>query len=517
MSGAGHHASHRLDLAAAILLVVLFVISRAALLVTSYDVNQNWEEPVFLFSATELRHDGLRNIFDHQDDLNHGGSVVLLLLAVPWVAVVGSSLVGLKGVAILWSALTMSAFLAILWRYFSPRAALLWGVLYLALSPTAARLNVTLVGSHPEALLPCAWALAAYLEWLRRDAAPLHGWTFVLGWAGGTALWVAYAAAMFIVPVLTVRLAYVRRRRTAAALAAGLLFGLWPWIYQDLWLRPHGATMWIQHLATRHPSGGTLARWYDGLGELAASFGYGDAGGAILLALCVVAWLGLAAGVIVPPWRARWELSPLAIAPLVTAPFLGFVMVANSYHPFHAVEGYYHYRFFIPLQLSLLLVLAIAIDMLAAGRGRLVLAAAAVALGLGAWTLAPLYAQGNHYDVDFERDRTRGCHVYGAAEWDRAPTPAAATARLARLAGDACREKAFGGLGWGIAGQFLETGDVTQTIATLDAIADPGLRWASCTGVAFAVERAPEATVTAGQRAAALQRILAYCRTFRPT
>src|SRR6185369_15427002 len=78
-----------LHVALALLIVLAFVGSRVALLRTSYDVNQNWEEPVFLFSATELQRDGLHRIFDHQDDLNHGGSVVLLLLAVPWVAVVG--------------------------------------------------------------------------------------------------------------------------------------------------------------------------------------------------------------------------------------------------------------------------------------------------------------------------------------------------------------------------------------------------------------------------------------------
>ena len=82
----------------------------------------------------------------------HGGSVVLLLLAVPWVRVLGTSLVTLKGVAILWSTLTLCAFVAVGWRYFSPRVGLLWGVLYFALSPTAARLNVTLVGSHPAAM-----------------------------------------------------------------------------------------------------------------------------------------------------------------------------------------------------------------------------------------------------------------------------------------------------------------------------------------------------------------------------
>lgn len=504
---------------AAVALVVAFVVSRAALLVTSYDVNQNWEEPVFLFSATELARDGLTHIFDHQDDLNHGGSVVLLLLAVPWVRVLGTSLVMLKGVAILWSALTLCAFMAVGWRYFSPRAALLWGVLYLALSPIAARLNVTLVGSHPEAMLPCALALAAYLEWVRRRAAPsnLCPLTFALGWTCGVALWVAYVSAMFVVPLLMLRLAYVRRWRTLAALAVGLLLGLWPWIYQDLWLRPHGATLWMRHLAAQHASMETLQRWRDAVVELAASFGYGDAGGAALLAVCAAALLALTVGVMVPAWRARWPWPPLTVWPLIAAPFLGFVMVANTYHPYHAVEGYYHYRFFIPLQLSLLFVLAVVVDGAAAGSGRTVLGAAVVALGIGVWTQAPLYGQGNHYRADFERDRTLGCHVYGAAEWDRAPNPSAAMTHLAGLSGAACQASAFSGFGWGIGGQYLETGNLGATLATLESITDPRLRWAACAGVLFDVGRAPEARVTSADRTAASACVAAYCKTFHPS
>ncbi len=501
----------------ALLIVLAFVGSRAALLVTSYDVNQNWEEPVFLFSATELQRDGIRNIFDHQDDLNHGGSVVVLLLAVPWVSAVGRSMVALKGVAIIWSTLTLCAYLLVAWRYFSPRAALLWGVLYLALSPTAARLNVTLVGSHPEALLPCALALAAYLEWVRRGADPeQQGLTFALGWTCGAALWVAYMSAMFVVPLLVLRLAYVRRPRTLGVSVAGLLFGLWPWVYQDLWLRPQGAMLWMRNLAAPHAAAGALQRWRDTATELVTSFGYADAGGAVMLTLCTLALLALIVGVAVPAWRARWPWTPLTIVPLLIAPVLGFLMVANTSHPYHAIEGYYYFRFFIPLQMSLLLVFAVVSDAAAGSNSRLVFGAALVALAVGVWTQVPLYAQGNHYRADFERDRSAGCHVYGAAEWDRAPDAAAAVRRLAGLSGAACQDSALKGFGWGVAGRFLKDGNVAEAIATLDSIADPRLRWAACGGVLFAVERAPEADVTAEQRSAALPRIAAYCRTLRP-
>ena len=85
-------------------------------------------------------------------------------------------------------------------------------------------------------------------------------------------------------------------------------------------------------------------------------------------------------GMAVPAWRARWQWVPLTVLPLV---------------------------------------LAVVIDAAAGASDRLVLGVAVVALAIGLWSQAPLYAQGNHYRADFERDRIRGCHVYGTAEWDR--------------------------------------------------------------------------------------------------
>lgn len=156
----------------AIGIVVLFAISRAALLVISYDSVSNWEEPAFLFGATELLDVGLGNIFDYRDDLNHGSSVALLALAVPWVGMFGTSLVTLKALAVVWSTLALAAMMAVARRYFSANCALLVGLFYATLSPTLARLDVTLVGSHPEALLPYAIAAGAYLESVRRVRAP---------------------------------------------------------------------------------------------------------------------------------------------------------------------------------------------------------------------------------------------------------------------------------------------------------------------------------------------------------
>ncbi len=512
-----HDSPRRVGLALAAAIVVAFVVSRTALLLTSYDTNRNWEEPVFLLSATELQRDGVGAVFDHQDDLNHGASVVLLLLAVPWVSLLGTSLVALKGLAILWSALTLCVFTAVAWRYWSARVALLLAVFYLTLSPLAARLNVTLVGSHPEALLPCVVAWGAYWEWVhRRDGGSGQGPALdaALGWASGAAIWMAYMSAMFVAPLLVLRVADARRWQTAAALAGGLALGLAPWCYQDLWLRPHGALLWTQHLTAGHTATGLAQRWRDTLTQLAASFGYSGVRGVVLLAICGGAWMSL----VLRLWRSRSARVRLAITPLVLAPPLGLAMLANSYHPVAEVEGYYHYRFYIPLQAALFWVLAVALDGAAERVGQwLTVTAAMVAVAVGTWAQAPLYSQGNHYHADFAQDRARGCHVFGIAEWRRSPTPAAAMDRLGGLPDGACRNRAFGGLGWGLGGQFLRDGDVARALATLGELPDLGLRWSMCGGFLFVVSRASEARVTAAQRTAAAQEVGTYCRGFRPS
>ena len=502
-----------------VVIVVGFVATRTALLVTSYDTNRNWEETVFLFSASELARDGITHIFDHQDDLNHGGSVVLLLLAVPWIALVGTSLVALKGVAILWSALTLCALMAVAWRYFSATVAVLLGLFYLTLSPTLARINVTLVGSHPEALLPCTLALGCYLEsvWRQNECGSETPWVAgVLGLASGLAVWVAYMSAMFVVPLLALRLMRVRSRRAWAALGAGLLLGVLPWIYQNLWLRPHGATMWLQHLGGAGRSR-TPAGWLRACGELAESFGYPPPVGGILLGIGVVALAFLCAALSRAPWRSRLPGAPAAVISILMAPVLGVGMLASAVLPLYPNEGYYHYRFFVPLQLSFFWILALAVDVAARWIGRAAAGVAALAtLLVGGWGLAPLLMQGNHYQPDYQRDRLAGCTVFGVAEGDRSADAPTGIRRLAAISDEPCRERAFGGFGWTIASRYVEDRNLDATIATLNAIPVTGLRWAACGGFFFLANQTPAEQLAPAQREEALQRLAVYCRAFRP-
>jgi len=512
---------HRLLAAGTGVVALLFVGSRVGLLVTSYDANQNWEEPVFLFSAVELQHDGLSHLFDYQDDLNHGGSLVLVLLAVPWLSIAGTSLVALKGVAIVWSTLTLCVAMAVARRYFSPRLALLLGVCLLALSPTAARLNVTLVGSHPESVLPSMLALAAYWEWVRQrhtSNTDSPGVDVALGVAGGVAVWVAYVSTMFVLPLLLLRLAFVRRRRNAIALGAGFLLGIAPWMYQNLWLRPHGALLWMQHLGAHEPGVEQVSGWGGALTGLLASFGLAASVAALLLCIACVAWAGLLAGVVWAPWRRWLPATTLVLLPLLAAPILGLALPAHAALPLYPNEGYYHYRFFVPLQMALMWVLVLGVEMAARRFGPWVtLLAAAAVLGFGAWNLWPLYGHGTRYRPDYARDRAAGCLVFGLAEWDRAGSAPAAMRRLAALSDAPCRDRAFGGLGWALGAEYMKHPDLDAARATLAAIPDRTLRWAACGGFVFVLTRAPESALPAAQRATAIEQVTAFCRPARPS
>ena len=124
----------------------------------------------------------------------------------------------------------------------------------------------------------------------------------------------------------------------------------------------------------------------------------------------------------------------------------------------------------------------------------------------------PLYAAGNNYQADFERDRAEGCLVYGLAEWDRSHAPAAVLQRLHGLSGARCRQRAFGGFGWGLANRYVAQRDLQSAQGTLAAIDDVVLRWAACGGFWFVVDHTPDATMAPQHRTDALQQMAPLCR-----
>lgn len=475
-----------------IALVAAFVAFRAALLVSSYDANTNWEEPVFLFGALELADVGVTHVLEYQDDLNHGGSVVLLLLAVPWIQVMGTSLLALKGLAILWSTLTLMAFVAVGWRHWSPRVGLWLGVCFAVASPTFARLNITLVGSHPESLLPVALALDAYLGWARarREGQPESPWTaFALGLWSGVAMWISYVSTMFIAPLLVLRAAARGGRGRLDLVGLGWIVGVMPWLVQNLWLRPHGAGMWRTHVTSDGPPG-----WIADAGriltELAESYGWEAPAGAWILAVCGIALLSLTVSLVRgkdPETRdRRWELLPFA-----AAPYVGFLMLLAARISPSPGEGYYYARFYVSVQVALFWVLVLVAERWTRSMNDAIVAVLVLVLTVGAVAAqAPLLGRGASYAANIEVDRSKGCMVFGVAEADRARDWPTAAARLGGLRGERCRDRAFGGLGWGMAVRFLADQDASAAGEALRSIADVRRRYAACGGFNFILHNA---------------------------
>lgn len=431
----------RFWLAAAALLAV-FVCQRAALLLTSLDANRNWEEPVFAFSASELTRDGLGRLFDHQDDLRHGGSLPLILLAVPVYRFLGGDLRLFKGIALAWSAVTLLACMGIGRRYFSPGVGLLWGVFYTAASGASARLEVTLVGSHPEALLPSAAAIACYLEELRREPSRPAGAPWLpplFGLACAASVWFAYVSLVFVAPLLACWLLARPRPRALAGFAAGALLGALPWLVQNLWLRPGGGAFALVE--------GEAWLW----SGLVSSFGSGDREdlrrpvlqGVWMLSLCALGFGLLLRRVRVAPRAER-----LALAPFLVAAPLGLLLFALAEPPFQPWDGYYALRFFAPLQAALYWVLALGLARgLPASLRRALPAFGLLVLAEGLIAQAGLLGRGSALQTDWGSIRVQGCGVFGAAEARRSPSVASAAELLAGLAGPRCRDTALAGFG----------------------------------------------------------------------
>ena len=454
-------------------LVALFVVARCRLIASSYDSLANWEEPVFLYSGVDLGEKEASHLFDYQDDLSHGGSLPLVLMAVPWVRTVGWRLDTLKGIAVVWSAATLTALLFVGARFVSPCLGLLLGLLYAA-SPVDAALQVTLVGSHPEAVLFMTLALAAYLRALERDK---PGTNALLGVCCGMAAWCSYLAAPWSAAL---GVAYVARRpRAAIAAACGAVAGMAPWILQNLVLRPHGAMQWITRTGASQAGGEASP---SAVVRLAQSL-TGDAvtgTAALALLLAFAAWAVLMA------WRRRRHgleatASGAAVLPAALALLVSVAMLELARMPQVPREGFYYFRFFAPSHLALFWLACAGVDDLATRYGGRVWGiATAVTFAFAVVAQLPLYRGANTYVPDAARDLAAGCVVFGHAEVDRAASDREAVARLGAIAGEGCRRSAFTGFGWRVVSRYAADGDVARLGAALDCVTELELHVAAC-------------------------------------
>ena len=470
-----------------------FVASRAFLLLTSSERIRNWEEPVFLFSALRVQDEGWARVWDYQDDLNHGGSVPLILAGALWLHWFEPSVLALKWMLLVWWTISFAVFLWVAWSIFSPRAAVAGAWLWVGASADFARLQVTLVGSHPEAVLPALLG-TVWLAGALREKKPSPARWILIGTAAATATWMSYLSVGWSTALCAGALFTKGPRwRRAFALGVGFALGALPWLYQNVYLRPHGALLWLRRVGLpENPGVASDARlgMLGMLTQLPDSLGQAVNGSLLVAALVAFATLPFLV------WSHRqWRILagrvPAMVPVLALAAVNSACVLAIGRIPPVPGEGYYYSRFFVPLLVLLFLLAGAGVDVAVATLGRWgEHAIAAVLLGLGIANLAPLYGQGVAAP-SFREEYLRGCLVYGVAEFRRAGSPEQAVANLVRFDDVECRRRAFGGLGWGLADAYIATRSTEPALRFLAAIPDPSLRRAACGGMRFVLARSP--------------------------
>lgn len=206
-----------------------FCLHRLAVLWWGFDGTYYWEETYRLLIAEALWHGWSWPLFDLQADPYAGGSLFFSLLTAPVVALVGPSLIGLKLVALAWSAVGFVAWTALVDRWWGRRAAHVFAFLFVTAPPLFVVYNLIAMGSHAEVVtLAGVQLLLAYrVLYGARTAPALVAW----GVGTGASIWFTYVAALpFVVCVAIGLLTGALPPRAWPALAAGFLAGLSPWI-----------------------------------------------------------------------------------------------------------------------------------------------------------------------------------------------------------------------------------------------------------------------------------------------
>ena len=213
---------------------VAFVVHRAAVLLWGFNGLFYWEETYRLLVAEALLGGWRFPLLDLQADPYAGGSLVISTLAAPVVALVGPSVVGLKVVALLWSAIGFVAWVILVDRYWGRRAAHYFAFAFVFAPPLFVVYNLIAMGSHAEVVTLGGIQLLLAYRYLyggERRTGALVLWAAV----AGLGTWFTYVASLPFIVCLAVGLvgrALPPRRWPAVAL--GFVCGLGPWILTNI-------------------------------------------------------------------------------------------------------------------------------------------------------------------------------------------------------------------------------------------------------------------------------------------
>lgn len=193
-----------------------------------------WEEAYRLLIGEALWHRWPWPLLDLQADPYAGGSLVISVLAAPFVALMGPSLAWLKLIALAWSTVGLVTWTLLLDRWWGRRAAHIFAFLFVFAPPLFVTYNLIAMGSHAEVVTLAGVQLLLAYRWLygtRRSTGALVAWAAVAGF--GT--WFTYVSFLpFLVCVGVGVVGGALPLRRWPALAGGFLVGFAPWVFTNL-------------------------------------------------------------------------------------------------------------------------------------------------------------------------------------------------------------------------------------------------------------------------------------------
>lgn len=203
-----------------------FIVHRVAVVLLGFDGAFFWEEAYRVLAANVLVQGWPVPVVDLQADLYTGGSLVISALYAPVLWAFGPSIVGLKLVAIMWTAAGLAIWLYTIGKVFGRARAHAFGLLFVLAPPAFCVFNVIAMGSHQETVTLSGLQFLMLYRFVYggRRLRDLAAWCVT----AGVSIWFCYTSAVTLVPCLLFALAAgalpLRRwPATAAFVAVGLL------------------------------------------------------------------------------------------------------------------------------------------------------------------------------------------------------------------------------------------------------------------------------------------------------
>ena len=187
-------------------------------------------------TAVELLDGPILPVLDYQYAHFFGGSLVVSIVAMPFVALFGPSILSVKLAPLVFNALAVALLFLILDRWASRRAAWIGGLSYAVASPGYSLLATTAFGSHVESnalVLACVYlALRMY-----DDDPPRPARALAFGALAGFAVYFGYIVLIALAAIALHRFLEDRGfvlRRSFGLVLVGFAVGLSPWLVYNL-------------------------------------------------------------------------------------------------------------------------------------------------------------------------------------------------------------------------------------------------------------------------------------------